>query len=332
MATLNNYSYLTLVELAKRTDPRGGTMAITEILSETNEIIQDMIWLEANDTFSHKTLRRLSMPSASWRKMNAGVGVGASRTYETVETIGMLEAYAETDVEVVNAASDPRAIRMQEATAYIEGMGMTLANTTFYGDSSVTPETFTGLSVRLNATSQQNVIGQGHTHATGNTSVYIVSWAPTKVHMIYPRGSASMGITHRDLGEVTVHTGSALHGNSSLAMFQAYRDHFSMKAGLCVRDERCIARLANIDFTGGTASIQLDEDNLIKLLNFMPARGAGSVLYMERNLMASFDIMAKDKTNVVYTPGAPFGAPQVTFRGHTIHMCDEISTSETVIS
>src|SRR4030042_630700 len=143
MATLNNYNYLTLVELAKRTDPRGGTMAIAEILNQTNEVIGDMPWIEANDTFSHKALRRLSLPEASWRLLNQGVGVGASRTYESVETIGMLEAYAEVDVELVRAAPDPRAFRMQEAAAFIEGMGQTLANTFFYGDSSVDPEKFT---------------------------------------------------------------------------------------------------------------------------------------------------------------------------------------------
>lgn len=334
MATLNNYSYLTLIELAKRTDPRGGTMAIAEILNQTNEIIGDMPWIEANDTFSHKTLRRLSLPEASWRKMNQGVGVGASRTFETVETIGMLEAYSEVDVELVKAAPDPRAFRMQEAAAFIEGMGQTLAYTMFYGDSGVTPETFTGLQVRLDAVAQQNVISQGNNTNVGNTSVYIVKWGPTQAHMIYPRGSKSMGISHNDLGEVTVYTGSALFGSSTPAnnMFQAYRDHFTMKAGFCVRDDRCIARLCNVSFDGVEASKQLDEDNLIKLLNYMPQRGNGSVLYMERNVMASFDILAKDKTNVFYQPGSPFGAPQVLFRGHPIHLCDKISTSEAVIA
>lgn len=331
MATLDNYSYLTLLELAKRTDPRGGTMAIAEILNQTNEVIQDMVWLEANDTFSHKTLRRLSLPSATWRKMNTGVGVGASRTYETVETIGMLEAYAEVDVELVNAASDPRAMRMQEAAAFIEGMGQTLAYTTFYGDSSTAPEAFTGLAPRLHSKSQQNVISQGHTHATGNTSVYIVGWGPTQTHMIYPRHSKTMGINHNDLGEVTVFSGSSLHGNSGLSMFQAYRDHFTMKAGLCVRDERYIARLANVDFSGTTASMQLDEDNLLILLNYMPKRGNGAVLYMNRELMSAFDILAKDKNNVNYAPGAPFGSHQVSFRGNMIRLCFQISSTEKVV-
>ena len=177
MASLNNYKYLTLVEIAKRTDPRGGAAAIAEILNEQNDIIQDMVWLEANDVFSHKTTRRLSLPEAEWRKLNSGVGTNSSRTMEVIDTMGMLEVYAEADVELVNAAPDPQAIRMQEAVAFIEGMGQQLANTTFYGDCLTNPERFTGFAPRLNATIQLNVDKEGHTNSTQNTSVYFIQWA-----------------------------------------------------------------------------------------------------------------------------------------------------------
>lgn len=333
MATaLNNYSYLTLVEIAKRTDPRGGAVAIAEILNQTNEIIQDMVWLEANDTFSHKTTRRLSLPQAEWRKLNQGVGTDSSRTMEVIDTMGILEIYAETDIEVINAAPDPQAIRMQEAAAFIEGMGQQLVSTVFYGDVLSNPERFTGFVPRLNATTQLNVVSQTHSHSTYNTSIYFVQWAPIRVHMIYPRGSMSVGLQHEDLGVDTVYTGTATFGESTSKKFQAYRDHFQIKAGLSVRDERCIARLCNIGYNSATTAMNLQEDNIIKILNNMAQRGGGALMYMNREVFTRFDILAKDKTNVQYSPDMPFGLPQIMFRGVPVRLCDQISTTETVVS
>jgi len=332
MATLNNYSYLSLVEIAKRTDPRGGAAAIAEIMNETNDIIQDMVWLEANDIFSHKTTRRLSLPQAEWRKLNAGVGVNSSRTFEVIDTMGMLEVYSETDVELVGAAPDPQAIRMQEAVAFIEGMGQQLVATSFYGDASVNNERFTGLAPRMPSKAQKNVAYRTHATSTDNTSVYFVQWAPMKVHMIYPRGSVSVGLKHEDLGVHTVFTQSALHGSSDMKMFQAYRDHFSLKAGMVVRDERCLARLANINVgSSATTAGMLNIDDMIYLLNNMTLRGAGAFIYMNRNVFTDFDIIAKDKTNVQYSPQMPFGLPQIFFRGIPVRLCDQISNTEAVV-
>ena len=334
MATvLNNYKYLTLVELAKRTDPRGGAAVIAEILHRTNEIVQDMVWLEANDTFSHKTTRRMSLPEGQWRKLNEGVGVAASRTMEVIDTLGMLEIYAETDVELVNAAPDPMALRMQEASAFIEGMGQQLVDTVFYGDTVVKPETFTGLAPRLASQSMKNVLSSGATATDGayTTSVYLVQWSPMTCHMIYPRGSMSIGLRHTDLGEVTVYTSSALWGNDNNSMFQAYRDHFQLKAGLSVRDERSLARICNIETRTSNAtetSHWLKDDQIIHLMNYMIQRGAGTVMYMNREVFVQFDITTKERHNVLYSPDMPYGIPQVMFRGIPVRMCDGIKIGE----
>jgi hypothetical protein len=52
MATLDAYSQLTLLELAKRTDPKGEAAKIAEIMSEANEILHDAQWGEANNVTS----------------------------------------------------------------------------------------------------------------------------------------------------------------------------------------------------------------------------------------------------------------------------------------
>ena len=73
MAVLNSYQQLSLVEVAKRTNPDGTMATIAEVLKESNSIIADAVWREANDTFANKTVRRASLPSGSWSVVQAPV-------------------------------------------------------------------------------------------------------------------------------------------------------------------------------------------------------------------------------------------------------------------
>jgi hypothetical protein len=64
MATLST-THPTLLDLAKRQDPDGKIATVAEILSETNEILDDMIWLECNDGTSHQTTVRTGLPEGT---------------------------------------------------------------------------------------------------------------------------------------------------------------------------------------------------------------------------------------------------------------------------
>ena len=321
MATLTAASQLTLLELAKRTDPKGNLAVIAEVLTRDNEILQDAPWLEANDVFSHKATQRFNLPAGTWRKLNAGVGKEASSTREITETIGMLETYSEVDKALADAAPNPAQFRSQEATAFVEGMSQTLATTMIYGNAATDPEKFTGLAPRLDALATLALGCSG----TGDdlSSIYIVQWGETKCHLVYPRGSKTLGVQHRDLGEATLQDAD---GNQ----FQGYRDHFKVNCGLVVRDERCIARVCNIE-TSGSSNI-LDEDKIIQVLNKMPMRGAGAVLYMNATIMTQLDIIAKDKSNVQYGPADAFGKPTMFFRGFPVRKVDAILDTESALT
>ena len=322
MPTLNAYSQLTLLELAKRTDPKGNMAIIAEVLQRDNEILQDAPWIEANDTFGHKIVQRMTLPSGSWRKLNAGVAAEASQTRELTETIGMLETYSEADKDLVIAAADPRAFRNSEALAFLEGLSQTLATTFIYGNAGADPEKFTGLAPRLDVLAQTNVLGAGGSGGD-TTSMFVVPWGEDKVFFTYPKGSKSNGVNHTDLGEVT-------KVDSSGYMWQVYRDHFQVKCGLVVKDERCIARIANCE-TSGTTNI-FDEDLLITALNKMPMSGRGAIVYVNATLKTYIEIIAKDKSNVFYTAKDAFGVEQTMVRGCPIHKVDAILDTETVVA
>lgn len=325
-------SQLTLAHLAKRMVNKD-LATIAEVLAETNEVLKDAVWIESNQTTAHVTTKRTSLPAGSWRKVNGGVSREASTTQQIVETMGMLEAYSVVDKFLVDIAPNSREFRSSEDLAFLEGMNQTFSDCLFRdnantipGDMSANPERFNGFVVRYNgASANDNVISEGGTAAASDTtSVWIIQWSPSMVHLIYPKGS-SAGLSVRDLGESTV---TAVDTPATApSEFQAYRTHFKMAVGLVVRDDRCVQRLQNIDDAGDTAP--LDEDNLIALLNNLPYQGKNAVIYMNKKTKTQLDIAAKDTGNLSVTQvNDVFGKPITLFWGVPVRRVDAITNTE----
>ena len=272
----------TLLDLAKTLDPDGSTAEIIEILNETNEVIEDMTFIEGNLPTGHRTTIRSGIPLPTWRKMYGGVQPNKSTNVQITDTTGMLEAYGEVDKALADLNGNSMAFRAQEDRAHIEGIGETIAGTTFYGNETVTPESFTGLAPRfssLSAESGDNIIDAGGT-GSDNSSIWLVVWGPRTVHGIVPKGSKA-GLQTKDLGEVMIQ-------NSDSSKFQAYVTHFRQDAGLCVRDWRYVARVANIDISDLKATVanqKLLINYMIQAAERIPNLGAGRpAFYMNRTV------------------------------------------------
>lgn len=251
----------TLADIATRLDPNGQVASVVELLNQTNPILDDMPFVEGNLPTGHKTTIRSGLPTGTWRKLNYGVQPEKSRTVQVVDTCGMLETYAEVDKSLVKLNGNEAAFRLSEDRAFIEGMNQTMAQTLFYGDASVDPEKFTGLSARYNdATNPENKVNilSGSGAGSSNTSVWLVVWGQNTVHGIYPKGSKA-GLSVEDLGQVTL-----LDANGG--RYEGYRTHYKWDIGLTLRDWRYVVRIANIDVTALTKDGKTGAD-LIDLLS-----------------------------------------------------------------
>lgn len=196
---------LTLADWAKRTDPNGKVDKIVELLSQTNEILTDMMFVEGNLPTGHRTTVQSGLPSATWRLLNYGVQPSKSTTVQVTDTCGMLETYAEVDKSLANLNGNTAEFRLSEDRAFIEGMNQQMAQTLFYGDTSVNPQQFMGLSSRYSSKSAgngQNIIDAGGT-GTDNTSIWLVVWGENTVHGIFPKGQKA-GLQTQNLGEQTL--------------------------------------------------------------------------------------------------------------------------------
>jgi len=326
MSTLTVNGQLTLLEMANRIDPKGKLVTIAEVLNENNPFIADAPMVEANDTFSHTFTKRLSLPSGAVRGMNEGVSTEASQTIQAKAEMALIEARAENDIHIINNMPNPKSARMQESRAFMEGIGQTHADLVLYGNNADDPKEINGLATNMAALdATNNIIGASGTGGDV-TSVYVVQWGVGQAALLYPRGAKGAGIGHDDLGIESV-----LDSNSK--KFRAYVDMFTLWTGLCIWDDRCIGRIANIE-ASGTSNI-FDEDDLITLLNNMKNGGRGATIYCNKTVKTQMEIALKDKSNVNYTARAGeglAGEEVLYFRGHPIRLCDAILDTETAIS
>ena len=322
MAMDVNEVRMSLVEVVKRHDPDGNLSTIAEVLNKTNDMVADAVWREANDNYSNKTTRRAELPSGTWRKFNEGVSNSSSETIELVDVIGILEAHAENDCDLIKSFKDPQQARMDEAMAFVEGLSQDMATAMVYGDASADPEKFTGLAPRLDSiAATANVINEGGT-GSDLTSVFVVDWGINSVYMMYPRNSV-VGLEHIDRGIV-----DALDSNSK--SFLAYKDIFKWKAGMVVKNIKSVGRLANIESTG-TDNL-FDPDNLITLINRM-TKGPGRRIYVNETVMTQIEILEKDKTNTYfYKADGLAPGPTLMFKGIPIRQVDAITITETALT
>jgi hypothetical protein len=235
----------TLLDLAKITDPDGKIAAVAEVLNETNEILDDMTWIEGNLTTGHRTTLRTGIPAPTWRMIGGGVQPNKSTTRQVTNNCGMLEAYAEIDKALADLNGNTAAFRLSEDRPHIEGMNQEISDTLFYGNEGKEPEAFTGLAPYFNSLSASNAenIIVGGSSDTDNGSIWLVVWGPNTIHGIVPKGSKA-GLQMEDKGQVTIEDAS---GGSNTGRMEAYRTHYRWDAGLAVRDWRYVVRIPNIE-------------------------------------------------------------------------------------
>jgi hypothetical protein len=341
MAVLSTTSG-TLLDFAKRLGDDYKIGRIIELLSQTNEILDDMTFVEGNLPTGLKTTVRTGLPQGTWRKLNQGIQPTKSTTAQIVATCGNLEAYAEVDKDLADLNNNTAAWRASESTSFLEGMNQQIAAAVFYSSERATPAQFTGLAAYYpsvstgTAASAANVIDAGGT-GSNNTSMWIVTWGPNTVTGFFPMGKLT-GLQHRDLGEETIY-------DATMGRYQAYRDHFKWEIGLAVRDWRYCVRICNIDITllsGGSAA------NLINLLvrgvNRLPTTSVGKVrrtdspqiqgsmggtrIYVNKTLNTYLELQIMNKTNILLQMIQWEGMVIPAFRGLPIKVCDQILNTE----
>lgn len=328
----------TLADLAKISDPDGSIANVVEIMNQTNEVLDDMTFVEGNLPTGHKSTIRSGLPAPTWRKLYGGVQPTKGRTVQVTDSCGMLEAYAEVDKALADLNGNSAAWRASEDRAHIEGMSQEMASTLFYGNEATEPEAFTGFAARFNdqsAANGDNIITSAATpDSTDNSSIWLAVWSPTTVHGIIPKGSKA-GIQVQDKGQVTIENVDGAGGR-----MEAYRTHYRWDMGLCVRDWRYVVRI-NIDtedLLKNAATGPDLVDLMAQAVELIPNINAGRpVFYANRTIRGFIRRQIMNKTvnstlsieQITRPNGALVRVPM--FDGIPIRRCDALLNTESGI-
>lgn len=338
---------VTLLDIAKSQDPDGSTSAVAELLSQQNDVLDDLHWKEGNLETGQQGSIRTGLPAATWRKLYGGVAPSKSARATVTDTCGILEARSEIDKDVADINGNSTSFRLSEGSAFLEAMNQTFGDSLIYGDVSQNPERFNGLAVRYNTISTgtsevaKNVINAG---GSGNcTSVWLVVSGPETVFGIFPKGSKA-GLFHQDLGEF-----DAFDANNN--RYRAVGDLWKWKCGLHIKDWRYVVRIANISMTdllaqsgtqANTAATWLPK-LMVKALARIPSMRMGkAAFYCSRTVKEMLAVGAIDKSqNVLSVQEAvkqygdvstAFTTQELKLLGVPVRTVDRILETESVLT
>lgn len=333
MATIGGVNNLTLLDIQKRLDRNDKIANIIEMLAQSNEMLQDMSWVEGDSADGLTATLRTGIPTPTWRRFNEGVQPTKSTSASVNFTCGMVENYSEVDVDLARRVADPMAVRLSEATPILEGINQEVQRALIYEDEKLNAGRITGLQAYYNSVltatsaSATNVIDAGGT-GSNNTSIYIVCWHPQGVTGIYPKDSKA-GLQHFDHGELTTFDANGVGG----ARLRVFQDRWQWKCGLAVKDWRQAVRICNINYTNlitdtGAADLVKLLFRGIQRIN-MPSMGRIGI-YMNRAVITK--LSEQSYTKIGTGGGLTFenvdGVLLTKWNGYPIRRVDQLAINE----
>jgi len=334
MATIGN-DVFTFADLAKRMDPNLSDVAsVVEVLSQQNDILKFLPFMEGNLPTGHRTTIRAGKPTVGTRRINQGVAPTKSQTKQVDEGTMLLEAYSEADTELLRLGGNEAAIRASEDVAHLEAMNDFFSTTFFYGNPAINIDRFLGLAPRYNSSTGEygNQIIKAGGAGSDNTSIWLVGLGERGLHGIYPKGT-NAGVERKDLGE------QIIQDNGTRRTVKMTK--FTWHAGLAVKDYRHIIRIANIDvsnlasFGSGSDTSAMLLRMMIQAMNKIPGNPNGYGLkyafLMNETTKTWADIMTNEKSNGAFTLKEIHGQEFTAFRGIPVIKCDAITDAESAV-
>lgn len=253
--------YPTLGDLSKQLDPNHKIARAINMMSQMNAVMKRLPMMQGNLPVGHLASVLTGLPTAAWRKLNAGSQPSTDSHAQIQEGCGMCESWQQTDVKLAQISGNVGEYRLQKGRSHLESITQEAATTFFYGDKS-SPEKFLGLAPRFSAltgaSNSKNVLSGGGS-GSDNTSVWMMVLGFETLTGIYPQGSQG-GVKHTDHNVQVIQNAGGVTG----ALMEAFVDHWAWDIGIALLDWRYVIRICNIDVSNLVA--ESSAADLLKLL------------------------------------------------------------------
>ena len=320
MATKSIVSTMTALEVARRSsDP--DALTIIETMAMANTMLQELPAVEANDGTVHTSVVRRSYPGGQHRVYNQGVGAKSSQTDTVKDMTCILESFSDVDHQLAKNSGNEKALYDSEAKAFLFGMGQDQADDLVYGNNAQDPALINGLAIRYSKLGERCISFGG----TGKnlTSLYLIAAGPKACHLIYPKGSKSVGVIREDLGVNRVPD-----PKDNQRTFMAHTDHFIAEYGLAIAHPDAVIRICNIplDLTD-----QQRQDLLEIILRYQKRLTKGIVntaLFANGDLIYQLERAGRELSYVTHDDVDSWGKPITSINGLRFRGQDAILSAE----
>lgn len=331
MAELND-DYPTMTDMLRLKQGDGVFATVAPTLLRRNPILGHIPLKTCNDGRSELTTVELTLPATYLRTYNEVVADTKGTHAQVRDSIAMMEVWSRVDADAAVHSGDPQGYRAEQARQSLASMSNDWANLIFYGNASVSPREFTGLSVRYSspagASNSRNTIDAGGA-GSDNTSIWMINWdGGMSVRGLVPPGG-SAGIGCKDFGRVAAETHGGNTGN-----IEVFKERHWLHTGLAVKNWENICRIGSIDVSDLRAGVN-DADLIDFLIQGMMAIKdfSGAKIYMNRTVYAYYYRQARDA--VVAGGGLTFGNFEgenvLMFNSAPIFITDALTNTEAAI-
>jgi len=318
MSVIVSSQMMNIVEAHKR---EGYTDSISFLLelAMCNDLLQFAPWYPSSDGNFHKSIKAVRLGKGAFTKINGSIPTISSTSDTVTEPVTFYQADSLVDDSLLKGVKDKAAVRDSEDVANTQGFLNDWLYQVLY-NTDIT-DGIKGLAARRAAIDSKYTWSGGGD--TGNqSSLYLMEFGKTGFNFRYPSG-ARPGISMDDRG---MHYVESPDGNGSM---WAWLRHFELIAGMEIKDERALQRLANISVTADT----ITHGKWIKMKNQLPNRGKDAVGFCNRTIHAIIETAAYDKSNGAFSIQDIEGFGPVTrFVGIPVMMMESILDTESVLS
>ena len=326
-------TFLDLIDLYKSQNPDGSMADVIEMLMEMNPVLDDALAMECNQATTHVHTVRTGLPSVTWGKLYQGIPQSKSTKAQVKDTTGFVEGLSTVDQRLLKLAKNPGALRLSEASAFLEAMSQEAATRLFYGNSASDPEQFMGLSPRFNSLSAKNgnqIVNAGGT-GSDNTSIWFVTWGDEQCHLLYPEGTQA-GVEREDKGEQRVL-------DDSNNPYYVEEELFTWHLGLAVKDWRYVSRIANIDVSaalGAGTDLYTYMRKAYYALQNRRVPGGNIAIYCNTDMLEVLDALGTNSGSadnfVRLKPMEIQGKEVLTYRGIPLRETDALLNDEALVA
>ncbi len=338
----DNVNALSFIDVARQTHNNELITMVDEITKPTT-LLSDATWKQSTDMLRDVTGARETLPESTWTAVDDGVKPSKGSHIKRDENMGILESWSEVSEKSAMISPNPEALRWENDSMHLTGMGMDLERGLLYGNEAIDPAMFNGFLSRFDTLTdfkgrgvsdgkqkEYVTLDAGGNGSVSNASMLFVVWGNQAVNMLYPRFQTNNGIQFNHFGYENI-------TDADGKIKRVARSQFITTAGLSIANRFATVAIRNIETDTVSAGVYMPKlvEAMYKAWAAIPAQFKSKVkIYTSPEVILALRMYYADKVRpATYAEAIPHNAHgDIMFDNFIIRQCDSMIAYEDVIA